>query len=341
MPYTRAGCNFGSVAAADTELENTTPDVPLVFGAHSWEAKEAENAKLANKAQADFMGLSVHCAAGPRSVPGAPRGRRRAARRARRLPGVPRAVRQPVHPAALISPAGPVRNLDGQVIKDTSGDIGFPGYNGMDGSNALAYTLDMQTHGVPVTFTYLTDLHDNVRHRRRDGLRHRRPTRRQLRQENAAFGTFFTDLARAGITKANTLFVITADEGDHFVGRLRRPANCDGVTITCSYGKVGEVDGNLTGMLAAKGISDALRRGGRLGAHRLRARAARPDQRAVRTMERTAARLTADDLATGQTVRLTNYLADPVEMNLLHMITGDPEAHGHVRAVRQPGLLAR
>jgi hypothetical protein len=33
--YTRAGCNFGSVAAANTELENTTPDVPLVFGAHS------------------------------------------------------------------------------------------------------------------------------------------------------------------------------------------------------------------------------------------------------------------------------------------------------------------
>src|SRR5580693_2680690 len=64
VPYTRAGCNFGSVAAADTELENTTPDVPLVFGAHSWQAKEAENAKLASKAQADFMGLSVHCAAG-------------------------------------------------------------------------------------------------------------------------------------------------------------------------------------------------------------------------------------------------------------------------------------
>jgi hypothetical protein len=47
----------GPAAAANTELENTTPDVPLVFGAHSWQAREAENAKLANKAQADFMGL--------------------------------------------------------------------------------------------------------------------------------------------------------------------------------------------------------------------------------------------------------------------------------------------
>src|SRR5260370_111532 len=64
VPYTRAGCDFGSVAAADTELENTLPDIPLVYGANSAEAKEAENPKLANKAGADFMGLSVHCTHG-------------------------------------------------------------------------------------------------------------------------------------------------------------------------------------------------------------------------------------------------------------------------------------
>jgi hypothetical protein len=46
---------------------------------------------------------------------------------------------------------------------------------------------------------------------------------------------------------------------------------------------------------------------------------------AVRTMERASATLTANDLATGQTVPLTNYLADPVEMKILHMITGDPK----------------
>jgi hypothetical protein len=31
------------------------------------------------------------------------------------------------------------------------------------------------------------------------------------------------------------------------------------------------------------------------------------------------------DLATGRTVRLTHYLADPVKMKLLHMITADPK----------------
>jgi hypothetical protein len=324
VPYTRAGCNFGSVAVANTELENTTPDVPLVFGAHSWEAREAENAKLANKAQADFMGLSVHCAAGS-AVCGQAHGGVTDV-----LPNEPggyqgyRALFGSRFIQPVISPSGPVRSLGGQVIKDTSGDIGFPGYNGMNGTNSLAYTLDMQTHGIPVTFTYLADLHDNAV--TGAGMGSGTATyESQLRQENAAFGTFFTDLARAGITKANTLFVITADEGDHFVGSAPSPANCDGVTITCSYSKVGEVDGNLTGMLAAKGISTpfdvAADSAPIIYVHGQPARTAS----AVRTMEQTAARLTANDLATGQNVRLTNYLADPVEMNLLHMITGDPK----------------
>jgi hypothetical protein len=40
VSYTRAGCNFGTVAGANTELENTLPDLPHVFGAHSPEAKD-------------------------------------------------------------------------------------------------------------------------------------------------------------------------------------------------------------------------------------------------------------------------------------------------------------
>jgi hypothetical protein len=322
VPYTRAGCDFGSAAAADTELENTLPDVPLVFGAHSPEAKEAENPNLQSKAEADFMGLSVHCAAGsaicahggvPDLLPDEPGGYHGY----QALFG--NKFIQPV-----ISPSGPVRDLDGNVIKDSSGDIGFPGYDGMIGPVGLAYTLDMQTHGIPVTFTYLSDLHDNWV--TGAGMGSGTPTyQSQLRRENAAFGTFFKDLAAAGITKANTLFVITADEGDHFVGSSPSPANCNGVTITCSYSKVGEVDGNLTGLLAAKGISTpfdvAADSAPIIYVHGQPGRTSGP----VRAMERAAAGLVGDDLATGQTVKLTNYLADPVEMRLLHMITGDPK----------------
>jgi hypothetical protein len=227
----------------------------------------------------------------------------------------------------VISPSGPVRNLDGQVIKDPTGDIGFPGYNGLDGSNGLAYTLYMQTHGIPATFTYLTDLHDN--YVTGAGMGPGTPTyESQLHAENAAFGTFFRDLAAAGITKANTLFVITADEGDHFVGSSPTPADCNGVSIACSYSKVGEVDGNLTGMLAAKGVTTpfdvAADSAPIIYVH------GQPSagSAAVRTMERAAARLTADDLSTGQTVPLTKYLADPAEMNILHLITGDPKRTG-------------
>jgi hypothetical protein len=327
VPYSRAGCDFGSVAAADTELENTLPDVPLVYGASSAEAKEAENPNLANKAEADFMGLSVHCAQGSPVCDSAHGGV------ADRLPDEPggysgyQALFGSKFIQPVISPSGPVRDLNGNVIKDSSGDIGFPGYDGLIGPVGLAYTLDMQTHGIPVTFTYLSDVHDNWV--TGAGLGSGTPTyESQLRQENAAFGTFFSRLAAAGITKANTLFVFTADEGDHFVGSSPTPANCNGVSITCSYGKVGEVDGNLTGMLAAKGVTTPFDveadSAPIIYVHGQPARTAAP----VRTMEQAAAGLTADDLAAGRTVKLTNYLADPVEMKLLHMVTGDPKRTG-------------
>jgi hypothetical protein len=333
VPYTRAGCDFGSVAAADTELENTLPDIPLVYGANSPEAKEAENPKLANKAAADFMGLSVHCAQGsavcakggvPDLLPDEPGG----------YTGY-QALFGNKFIQPVISPSGPVRDLNGNVIKDPAGDIGFPGYDGLIGPVGLAYTLDLQTHGIPVTFTYLSDVHDNWT--TGAGLGSGSATyESQLRQENAAFGTFFNDLAAAGITKANTLFVITADEGDHFVGSSPTPAGCNGVTITCSYSKVGEVDGNLTGMLAAKGVTTPFDveadSAPVIYVHGQPAATSAP----VRAMERAAAGLTADDLATGQTVPLTNYLADPVEMNILHMVTGDPKRTGTFALFAKP-----
>jgi hypothetical protein len=324
VPYTRAGCNYGTVASANTELENTLPDVPHVFGAHSPEAREAENPNLQNKATADFMGLAVHCAHGNAVCSAAHGGR----------PDVLQDEPGGYHGYSalygnkfvqpVISPSGPVRSLYGKVIKDSSGDVGFPGYDGMIGPNALAYTLDMQTHGVPVTFTYLTDLHDSWK--TGAGLGSGSATyESQLRRENAAFGVFFRDLAAHGITKANTLFVITADEGDHFVGSPASPAGCNGVTTQCTYSKIGEVDGNLTGMLAAKGITTpfdvSADSAPALYVHGQPGRTA-PQ---VRTMEQAAARLSALDLATHRTVPLTRYLADPVELKLLHMVTADPK----------------
>src|SRR5438132_8091909 len=62
VPYTRAGCDVGAVATANTILENTGIDVPTVFGATSAEATEVSTNP--GQAFADFVGIGVHCAAG-------------------------------------------------------------------------------------------------------------------------------------------------------------------------------------------------------------------------------------------------------------------------------------
>ncbi|HWG22806.1 hypothetical protein [Actinospica sp.] len=323
VPYTRAGCNVGSVAAANTELENTTPDVPLVYGANSTQAAEAENPNLQNKAAADFEGLSVHCARGSKAcaanaVPDV-------------LPSEPggyagyKALYGNVAVQPLISPKSPVRNLDGQVIEDGSGDVGFPGYDGMQGTNALAYTLDMQSSGVPVTYTYLSDVHDSWTTGAGLGPGESE-YEAQLKAENQAFGTFFAGLAAHGITKQNTLFVVTADEGDHFVGGTASPAGCDGVHVACSYSNLGEVDANLNGLAATEqGVTTPFQvEADSAPVLYLKNQPGRTESQ-VRTLERADAKLTAQDLATGETVPLTDYLADPVELNLLHMTTGDPK----------------
>jgi hypothetical protein len=327
VPYTRAGCNFGTVAGANTELENTLPDVAKVFGANSPEAQEAGKTDSTGadqaQAEADFMGLAVHCARGAAvcasgSVPDVLADEPGGYKGYRALFG-----NKFIQPA--ISPSGPVTNLDGQVIEDSFGQIGFPGYDGMTGPNGLAYTLDMQLHGVSVTDTYLSDVHDAW-----DGSGPFGPGQAgyesQLQQENAAFGTFFSTLAAHGITKANTLFVITADEGDHFVGSAPTPANCDGVTITCNYSAIGEVNAYLPSLLAAKGSTAPFAvQADSAPSIYVNGQPGRTTDTA-RSTEQAAATLTGPDLATGETgINMTNYLADPVELQILHMVTADPK----------------
>ncbi len=326
VSYTRKGCNFGTVAGARHRA-----------GEHAARRSARFRCELP---RGEGGGEPEHCG------PGTSRRRFRGA-----LPCTARAVSAvcgkgsrpdllPDEPGSyhgyralygnkfvqpVISPSGPVRSLAGHVIKDSLGQIGFPGYDGMTGPNGLAYTLDMQLHGVQVTDTYLSDLHEAW-----SGAGPFGPGQagyvRQLKVENAAFGTFFARLAAHGITKANTLFVITADEGDHFVGSSPSPAGCNGVKIVCHYKRIGEVNGNLTGLLAAKGISTQFDvQADSSPSIYVKNQPGRTDS-SVRALEQAAAKLTGDDLATGtSSVGLTNYMADPVELRILHMVTGDPK----------------
>ena len=253
VPYTRAGCNVGDVAMANTELENSVPDVPDVFGKNSVEAKDAANPNFPT--ETEFEGLSVHCAKGSTFCASNPRPV------ADRLPDEPGGYHgyQAVFGAKFLDhelhPSGPLTNLDGKAITDSSGHVGFPGYDAMQPVNALAFTLDMQERGIPVTYTYLTDAHDNAVTGNGMGPGEK-VYEQQLASYNQAFAKFFVRLAAAGINKSNTLFVFGEDENDHFVGSAPQPAGCNGVTTPCSYTQLGEVGANLQGLLAKeKGIT--------------------------------------------------------------------------------------
>ena len=73
-----------------------------------------------------------------------------------------------------------------------------------------------------------------------------------LKAYDNAFASFFTRLTNDGITSRNTLFIFTADEGDHFVGGPPSPSGCDGVTVPCTYSQIGEINANLAGLLATQ-----------------------------------------------------------------------------------------
>src|SRR5207245_2732987 len=116
--------------------------------------------------------------------------------------------------------------------------------------------------------------------------------------------------------------VFTADEGDHFVGGAPSPAGCDGVTVPCTYSHIGEIDGNLAGLLATQqGVTTKFKvHADSAPTVYITGNPARTDS-VARTFEQATGNLTAVNPLTGNTDTLTKYLADAVEMQLLHMVT--------------------
>ena len=268
VPYTRAGCNVGEVATANMELENTSVDIPKVFGAGS-----PEDAQLINDPDsfkdpetADYVGLastapgSAVCANAKAvkygQTHGQPHGSRGPApRRARRLQGLPGAVRaRYVDP--VLGAGTPNLSRNGYQVTNAAGNLVDLNGNEIDGAF-------LNNHpGFPGSADQrLPDpgLHGrHARVRRPGGLRlHGRPARQrghpgpvdgvqsapdalgsgspcyiaQAQYYNAAFGTFFQRLAEDGITPKNTLFVFSSDEGDHEAGANvgRAPAHAGGL----------------------------------------------------------------------------------------------------------------
>jgi hypothetical protein len=218
---------------------------------------------------------------------------------------------------------------------------GFPGFGPINASQTLAYMADSLEAGVPVVNGYIADIHGNEDI---PGLAacNGAPAAlgsgtacyiAQAKYYNAAFGTFFQRLAADGITPANTEFILSSDEGDHEaganVGRSIQPtpANCDGVNVPCTYpaGSFGELAGNITGLLATeKNDTTPFSLESDTAPEFYVTGDPGPNDAKVRTLERDVAGLTASNPYAGGTQKITNFIADPAEMAILHMVNADP-----------------
>jgi hypothetical protein len=334
VPFTRAGCDVGAFSTANIEFENTTGDIDNVFGPtspqHDEAAKSAaapRGSKLANQAAADFEGIAIHCAKGSKlcATGGAPDA----------LPDEPggytgfTALFGNVTVAPAINHGAPdVLDLDGVPVQDETGNFGFPGFDPTP-SQTLGYLAAMLEAGVPVVYGYIEDAHDN------HGIASNPDGTfgpgeagyvTQLKQFDAAFGKFFARLKKDGITKDNTLFIVTSDENDHFVGGAPAPANCDGVTTPCTYQFKGEINASLSNLLFTESNDNTSFSIDFDDAPGIWIRG-NPGQTSTltRKLERESGALMAVNLAHGnQSQLLTQALADQAEQRLLHMVTSDP-----------------
>ncbi|MGH8861090.1 MAG: hypothetical protein ACRDVG_07620, partial [Jatrophihabitantaceae bacterium] len=374
VPFTRAGCSVGDFSTANMVLENTKVDMPTVFGPSSPEVAQL-NADTSDSFKdievADYVGEAVHCARGDAVCADA-----QAVKFGQTSPS-PTAVADslPTEPggyhgyqalfgARYIAPqlgagtpnlthngyqvtnaAGNLVDLNGNQIDGAflAGHPGFPGFNPV-ATQSLALLADMQESGIPVTYGYISDLHERKAGTSGCTTATATGTGKPLGPGDScyvtnataydqAFVTFFQRLAADGITPANTEFVISAEENDQFaganVGRATQPtpARCDGVTVACNYatGQIGELAANIKGLLSTTASSgtqfDIEPQGAAIYVHGQPA-AGDPT---VRQLERDTAAMTGNNPFSGVNgEKITKYEAGVLEQRVLHEQSADP-----------------
>jgi len=229
------------------------------------------------------------------------------------------------------------------IIADAYGRPGFPNVFDPTAAESLGYAATMLEAGLPVVYLYIEDLHDQ-QVSTLDPTTNRLVSGRafgpgeagyvaQAQAYDKAFGAFFKRLAKDGITKENTLFLVIPDENDHFVGAPPTTPNCDGVHVPCSYDltKLGEVDAFLNRLLITQfnnTTSFFLHFDDAPNLY-LTGTATNPTGPAqtdpvTRTMEQNLNALTLLSPITGNTDKASVFLADQAEMKMLHMITASP-----------------
>ncbi|AMN40704.1 hypothetical protein [Rhodoplanes sp. Z2-YC6860] len=289
VPLTRAGCDVGSFAVPNIGLD----------------------------------GVAVHCARGSAICGGT-------GAVADVLPDEPGGY--PAF-AALFGHSAVQRTIAaGRSILDLDGNaIRFPDSGSAatvlnpSASQSLGYAAALLEAGVPVVSVFIADPHEQ----RRSGSRAIGPGEAgyvaQLAAYDAAFATFFRRLASHGTDPTNTLFVVTAVNSSHFVGGPPEPASCDGLSVPCGYGRVGEIEVALDRMLATqrRNVTTFDIHSDGAPAFYIQGNPGATDP-VARTLAQDAGRLTAVNPITGKTDTLVAFLADRAELKLLHMVTASP-----------------
>jgi hypothetical protein len=383
VPFTRAGCDFGAVSTSNMELENTSPDIQNTFGAGSPEVAQlnADPNSFKDQETNDYLGLAVHCATSDSfcsTAQAVKYGQTTPSATAATdvLPNEPGGYSgfQGVFGHKYLQPqldtlAATGRDSSGNLVRTVSGHTyqianaagnlvdlngnaihgqyvhtpGFPGFGTITAAQSLAYVADMQESGVPITYAYISDLHqfNPATGCTADGalgteaaLGPGDPCYQQnAAAYNQAFLTFFNRLARDGITSKNTLFVFTADEGDHFdganVGRAVQPS-CTGTPATTSYtctyasGQLGEQDVNIHGLLSLQQGETASFYNEPQGNAVYVSGQPAPTDPETRGMERAFANATVQDSYDAAVDHVAKWEVDQTAEQLLHFTDSDP-----------------
>jgi hypothetical protein len=328
VPFTRAGCDVGGFSVANIEFESVPADITTFFGPGSAveTAVKAQlassDAKTRSQPNADYLGIAIHCGLNSPlcnnshgttdPLPDEPGG----------YAGF-KGLFGNINVQPVISPSGPIKDLDGNVIANAFGYPGFPNTFSPLATQSLGYAATMLEAGVQVVYLYIADAHDNRFAAGTFGPGEAGYVA-QLKQYDIAFGKFFARLAADGITKDNTLFVVTPDENDHFVGGTPTPANCDGINVPCTYaaGQKGEINAILNRLLLTQRANTTT-----FSVHNddaptiyINGNPAQTDP-VTRTLAHDLDALVAVNPITGATDKLSKLIADQAEMKLIHMVT--------------------
>ena len=358
VPFTRAGCDVGAAAAADMEPENTTTDLPTIFG---------KNVPASTDPFADFEGVTIHCAATstlcstanggfPDKLPLEPNadgtaattdpatGTSTAYEGYNALFGhklVTQAFRNLGLGAPVLGADGNLLDINGNtIVDDFNGSVtpGFPGF-GIQPQYSLGYVADMLEAGVPVVYCYIDTPHrpfgaNPYGYGHPEDPNDYGPGEAhyvdQLKQYDASFNAFFTRLAKDGITSENTLFIIGAEEGDHVIAANPTNPGCDGVTTPCTYGntngnEVGELALNFRGLLQAEqNITTPASITNDSAPDIYLTGNPGDNDPSLRSYERASGVVSVTNPISGNTDAIAQFMANHAEFKMLHMQTFDP-----------------